>query len=48
MFMDNISLIVIFRSLFIYYLLNLGWTVKKCKGSKNIYQMYKSKKNNFN
>jgi hypothetical protein len=46
--MDNISLLVILRSLFIFYLINLGWTVKKCKGTKNTYQMYKSKLTNVN
>ena len=42
--MDNISLIIILRSLFIFSLINSGWTVKKCKGNKNVYQMYKSVK----
>jgi hypothetical protein len=40
--MDNISLIIILRSLFIFSLINSGWTVRQCKGSKNTYQMYKS------
>jgi len=39
--MDNISLIIILRSLFIFSLINLGWTVKQCKRNKNMYQMYK-------
>jgi len=41
--MDNISLLIVLRSIFIFYLINSGWTVKKCKGTKNTYQMYKSK-----
>jgi hypothetical protein len=43
--MDNISIIILLRSLFIFHLINSGWTVKKCKGSKNTYQMFKSKLN---
>ena len=47
--MDNISIIIILRSLFIFYLINLGWTVKLCKNSsnskgKNTYSMFKSVK----
>ena len=46
--MDKISIIIILRSLFIFNLINSGWTVKKCK-DKNVYQMYKSlKKDNLN
>jgi len=39
--LDNISIIIILRSLFIFSLINAGWNVKLCKGSKNTYQMYK-------
>ena len=40
--MDNISLIIILRSLFIFSLIDSGWTVKKCKGTRNTYQMHKN------
>ena len=38
--MDKISLIIILRSLYIFSLINSGWTVKKCKGNQNTYEMY--------
>jgi len=47
--MDNISLIIMLRSLFIFNLIHSGWTIRLYKGSKNTYQMYKNiKTNNFN
>jgi hypothetical protein len=41
--MDKISCLIILRALFIYLLINSGWTVKKCK-EKNSFQMYKTVK----
>jgi hypothetical protein len=46
--MDNISLVIVLRSLFIFHLINSGWTITLCKGSKNTYKMYKSFKKNLN
>ena len=46
--LDDISVIIILRSLFIFSLINAGWSVKLCtnyskgKSNKNTYSMYKS------
>ena len=40
--MDKIACLIILRALFIFMLVEKGWTVKKCK-SKNIH-LYKSVK----
>jgi len=45
--LDNISVIIILRSLFIFNLINSGWTIKLCKGNKNTFQMYKSVKKEY-
>ena len=42
--MDKISYLIILRALFIFSLINSGWTVKKGK-EKNNFQMYKTVKN---
>jgi hypothetical protein len=41
---DNISLLIILRSLFIFALIEKGWSIKKCKHGKNNFEMYKSVK----
>jgi hypothetical protein len=41
--MDNISYLIILRALFIFSLLEKGWSVRKCKHSNNI-QLFKSVK----
>jgi len=43
---DSLSCIIILRALFIFMLIEKGWTVKKNKHSKNTYQMYKDVKKN--
>jgi len=40
--MDNISSLIIFRALFIFSLIDRGWTVRK--SGKNTFEMYKSVK----
>ena len=41
--------IVILRALFLFLLIEKGWTVRKTKNDKNTYIMYKSiKKKSFN
>jgi len=42
--MDNISLLIILRALFIYFILEKGWTVKKNKQTDNTFHIYKSVK----
>jgi len=42
--MDHISSIIILRALFIFSLIDKGWSVKKCKYRKNTFEMYKSLK----
>jgi len=44
--MDNISLLIILRALFIYFILEKGWTVKKNnqRGNSNVFHIYKSVK----
>ena len=41
---DNISYIIILRALFIFLLIDKGWSVRKCKYGKNTFEMYKSVK----
>jgi hypothetical protein len=43
--MDNLSYLIILRALFIYYLVNAGWSIKSCKNNKNTFKLYK---NNLN
>jgi hypothetical protein len=38
---DKISYIIILRALFVFFMINSGWTVKQCKSNKNTYDMYK-------
>jgi len=45
--MDRISYLVIIRALFIYLLVEKGWSVRKCKHGKNEFEMYKSVKRNI-
>ena len=45
--MDVISLIIILRALFIYSLIEKGWSIKKIKNKKNTFEIYKSIKNNY-
>ena len=45
--LDNVSIIIILRALFIYMLVEKGWSVRKCK-SKDTFEMYKSIKKNYN
>jgi hypothetical protein len=42
--MDNISLLIILRALFIYYLLEKGWCVKRTKSKKDTFEIFKSVK----
>jgi len=50
--MDNISLLIILRALFIYFLIERGWTVKKkyktndfnSKDLNNVFYIYKNVK----
>jgi hypothetical protein len=44
--MDQVSILIILRALFIFLLIEKGWSVKKC--GKNKFEMYKSVKNNVN
>jgi hypothetical protein len=44
--MDAVSLIIILRALFIFSLLQQGWSVRKCKNSNNIHLFKSIKKNN--
>ena len=46
--LDNVSIIIILRALFIYMLVEKGWSVRKCKSNKNTFEMYKSVKKNYN
>ena len=41
---DNISTLIILRALFLFALLEKGWSIRKCKTGKNNFEMYKSVK----
>ena len=41
---DNISCIIIIRALFLYSLIDKGWSVRKCKYGNNTFEMHKSVK----
>jgi len=43
--MDKISCIVLLRALFIFNLIDKGWSVRKCKHSKNTFEVFKNVKN---
>jgi hypothetical protein len=45
--MDNLCYLIIFRALFIYSLIEKGWSIKKIKNKKNTFEIYKSVKNNY-
>jgi hypothetical protein len=42
--LDNISYLIILRALFVFSLIEKGWSVKKFKNKKNTFQIYKSVK----
>jgi hypothetical protein len=44
--MDQISYLIILRALFIFSLIEKGWSVRKCRTGKNKFEMYKSVKKN--
>lgn len=46
--MDNISSIIILRALFVFSLIDKGWSVKKSKYKKNTFEMYKTVQKNEN
>ena len=46
--LDKVSVLIILRALFIYMLVEKGWSVRKCKSNKNTFEMYKSVKKNYN
>jgi len=43
--MDKISYIIILRALFIFSLIEKGWSIKKSKHSKNTFEIFKSVRN---
>jgi hypothetical protein len=43
--LDNISYLIILRALFLFSLIDKGWSVKKFKNQKNTFEIYKSVKN---
>ena len=45
--MDKISYLIILRALFIFSLLDKGWSVRKCK-SDNLFKIFKSIKKQRN
>ena len=46
--LDNLSTLIILRALFIYLLVEKGWSIKKCKYDKNTFEICKSIKKNYN
>ena len=40
--MNNIDCLIIVRALFLYHLIEKGWSVKKIKHKKNTFNIYKS------
>jgi len=46
--MDRISCIIFLKALFIFSLIDKGWSVRKCKHSKNTFEIFKSVKNEYN
>jgi hypothetical protein len=44
--MDNVSSIIILRALFVYSIIDKGWSVRKCKYKKNTFEMYKTVQKN--
>ena len=45
--MDKLTGLVLLRALFIFSLIDSGWTIKKCKIGKNTFEMYKSVKKTY-
>jgi hypothetical protein len=46
--MDNISCIIILRALFIFNLIQKGWSIKKSKNAKDTFEIFKSVKKEYN
>ena len=44
--MDKISCIIILRALFIFQLIEKGWSIRKCRDN-NTFEMFKSVKKEF-
>ena len=44
---DNVSLIIILRALFIFKLIEKGWSIRKSKHGHNNFEMYKSVKRKY-
>ena len=42
--LDKVTCLIILRALFIFSLLDKGWSVKKVKNTKNTFEIYKSVK----
>lgn len=45
--MDKISYLIILRALYIFTLINAGWSIRKCKKEKNTFEMTKSIKKEY-
>jgi hypothetical protein len=45
--MDKLSYLIILRALFIFYLIENGWSIKKIKNQKNTFEMFKSIKKEY-
>jgi hypothetical protein len=46
--MDKVSYLIILRALFIFDLIEKGWSIRKCKHSKNTFEIFKSVRNEYN
>jgi hypothetical protein len=44
--LDTLSSVILMRSLFLFLLIEKGWTIRKTKNDKNTYIIYKSIKKN--
>ena len=42
--MDKISYIIILRALFVFYLIEKGWAVRKCKSPSTTFEIFKTVK----
>ena len=42
--MDKISCLIILRALFLYSVIESGWSVRKCKNGNNLFELYKTVK----
>ena len=45
--LDNVSLLIILRALFIFALIEKGWSVRKSKHGRNNFEMCKSVKKEY-